>query len=806
MTARPPHHLPTVAARRAPGRTARRAVWLAGALSLLVPAARADAAGGSLDPGFGGTGFVITAVGPGDQRAHAMALAPDGKVLVAGMAEAGAYWDTIVVRYNADGTLDPSFDGDGKVVNSFSVRTDRAGAVAVQPDGKVVVAGDLYDTGPGSSRIYVARYTTAGKLDTTFAGTGLRTVTLPGSTGGAGYAIRILADGRIVVAGMAGYDTAVLRLKSDGSYDTTLGGDGLVTISTGASVDYATSLVVLGDGRMVLAGSTNAGIGSKIAVARLQADGTPDATFNTTGVATTAIAGTTFGNALVVQPDGKMVVAGRTGDVFNPVVVRYNPDGSLDTTFKGTGILRLTDREFDSFEALALQSDGHLLAVGRSSTPVPGEASVTRIEPGGLVDTAFGADGTVRVHNPAISSLGSAGTVGLLQPDGKLLIAGRHTSGLDDDDLLVARLDVTPIVVPPLPPPVSVNPDVATGLTVTGPSRILDTRSGSKPAGASFVKVATGAPSGATAALVNLTMTLADAAGFVSADRCGAFAPGVVPGKSNGNFVAGVDVANLNVVPIDADGSFCLYTSAPAHLIVDLQGTYGPGGMLFTPTAPNRVLDTRAGSKPAAGAPIEVASGAPAGAKAVLVNLTMTRADAAGYVTADRCSAFAGGTPSSSNGNFIPAADVANGTVVPVDADGSFCLVTSAPADLIVDVQGSYRDGAGLSLEIGDPVRVLDTRSGPKPAAGSITKVATGAPAGTTSVFVNLTMTRAEGAGYVTADRCSTLADPPGNSNGNFRPGVDIANSTVVPVDTDGSFCLYTSASADLIVDLQGTY
>ena len=113
----------------------------------------------------------------------------------------------------------------------------------------------------------------------------------------------------------------------------------------------------------------------------------------------------------------------------------------------------------------------------------------------------------------------------------------------------------------------------------------------------------------------------------------------------------------------------------------------------------------------------------------------------------------------------------------------------------------------GRDLTTSTPTRILNTRIGTRPAAGSITRVNTGVPAGTSAVLVNLTVTGAAGAGYVTADKCSTLL--PGlqnNSNVNYQAGLDIANSAVVNVDPDGTFCLYTDHAAHLLVDLQGTY
>ena len=331
--------------------------------------------------------------------------------------------------------------------------------------------------------------------------------------------------------------------------------------------------------------------------------------------------------------------------------------------------------------------------------------------------------------------------------------------------------------------------------------------SGTPPLAARIVTpTQSGAPGGVSAVLANITMTEGTGGGYVTADKCSTFGP-ASPLKSNGNYSANQNIANLGVVPIASNGAFCIFNESPVHLLADVQGYFSPNGNLrFTRSGPTRVLNTRTGARVAKGSVTRVNSGAPGGADAVLVNLTMTDGVSGGFVTADRCSALTNLPPTKSNGNFVPQRNVANLAVVPIDSNGSFCIYSESDVHLLADVQGFFSTGGALGFTLLDPRRVLDTRAGKHPTANSITRVDPGIGAAD-AVLVNITMTEASGGGYITADRCSALA--PGfqsKSNGNFTDGQNIANLTVVPLDPDGTFCIYTEHAVDLLVDLQGTF
>ena len=194
---------------------------------------------------------------------------------------------------------------------------------------------------------------------------------------------------------------------------------------------------------------------------------------------------------------------------------------------------------------------------------------------------------------------------------------------------------------------------------------------------------------------------------------------------------------------------------------------------------------------------------------AALVNLTMTQAQRAGYITADRCSTVESLKNSKSNGNFNPGQDIANLSVIPLD-NGHFCIYNNAPVHEIADVQGVFSGSGNLSFSEFTPPRFDTRQPGARPLADMI-EVQTGAPGGTEAVLVNLTMTEAEAAGYITADRCSTLKADAANadkqfSNGNYVVGQNIANLAVVRIDTDGKFCIFRKTRVNVIADIQGRF
>ncbi len=364
-------------------------------------------------------------------------------------------------------------------------------------------------------------------------------------------------------------------------------------------------------------------------------------------------------------------------------------------------------------------------------------------------------------------------------------------------------------------------------VSIATPSRVLDTRSG---IGAAAAAVGAGADvhlgitgklglpySGVSAVVANITVTQPQTSGFATAFADGSMLPDV----SNLNFSAGQTVPNLAVVPIGGDGGIELYNGSggTAQFIVDITGYIVGGSASANGTvgsvSPARLLDTRATTPVSAGGSISLPVTAihdvpPSHVAAVIVNLTVTQPQGAGYLTA-----YADGTsmPGVSNLNFTAGLTVANLAVVPVGSDGGIELYngSTGSAQFIVDVFGYVLAGAPVAGGLGTetPSRLLDTRNTTAVNAGtSMALTVTGGaiPSNAKAVVVNLTVTQPQGTGYLTAYAAGTTM--PGVSNLNFTAGLTVANLAVVPVGADGRIALYNGSAGTIqvIVDITGYF
>jgi uncharacterized delta-60 repeat protein len=402
---------------------------------LLVRAA-ALAAPASLDPTFGGDGKVTTNFTGSFDGAAAVAIQGDGKVVAVGSA--GSFDGRFAIaRYDTDGSLDPTFGGDGTVRTNFTRDFDAATAVAIQGDGKIVVAGETRRfTRVGiAGRFALARYETDGSLDTTFGGGDGKVTTdlTPGWDRGSGVAIQ--ADGKIVVAGAADAACscsrfALARYETDGSLDATFGGDGTVTTrfprGPGSS---AQDVTIQGDGKIVAVGG-QLPEGSRFFLVRYETDGSRDTTFAGDGRVRTRVGrGEGTATSVVLQSDAKIVVAGyggvphEFGDPFRPriAVARYLVDGSLDPLFSGNGVATTGSRGQLLGEDVAIQTDGKIVVAGRTFR-VDGRFTLARFRRQGRLDDSFGRSGVVKTN----FTPGEDAAWGVaLQADGRIVAAGQ---------------------------------------------------------------------------------------------------------------------------------------------------------------------------------------------------------------------------------------------------------------------------------------------------------------------------------------------------------------------------------------------
>ena len=421
---------------------------------------------GALDPGFGDGGVVRTVVNGSFSQATAMAVQPDGLILVAGevaegegggtdggvsvLADDDRYQgdrDFAVVRYLPDGQLDETFGDDGVVTTDLAGGNDEATSIAVQLDGGIVVAGRVF---PGISalseigtpaRIGVVRLNADGSFDESFGSFGQVIVDIADERQSVA-AVAAIQDGDIVLGGLAGSDLAMVRLNFDGSLDGAFGDDGVVLTDLGGN-DEARALLVPEGGSVIAAGVTRIASRTEFALVSYLQDGTLDPTFGSSGSVVTDIVGDVDeARALAVQPDGKVVIAGsgRVGPAEDLAVVRYDTDGTLDESF-GLGGIAIVDVPGGPTggHAVAVREDGAIVAVG----DVDDGVVVVLLTPDGFLDTSLNETG-MRIFDFYGGGVDHGRAVAI-QPDGAIVVAGSafHPGGEGQpsfDDFGVARL------------------------------------------------------------------------------------------------------------------------------------------------------------------------------------------------------------------------------------------------------------------------------------------------------------------------------------------------------------------------------
>jgi uncharacterized delta-60 repeat protein len=320
------------------------------------------------------------------------------------------------------GDLDTSFAGNGKKAINFG-GTDTAQAVLVQPNGRILLAG----SGGASTQFCVTRLRNNGLLDTTFGSRGKRKIDFGGEDEQA-FGAALQPDGKIVVVGDSHVQqVAITRLNANGSLDTTFSADGKKLFSWGA-VSRATAVIVLSNGNLLLGGFSGPE-GGNIQAARLKPNGALDTTFGTAGIATVDLGGTEFGNAMARQANGRILIAGRS-DVAGGVVVRLRTTGMLDPDFNG-GHVSVPGAV--SLDAVLVQPDRKIVVAG--TTLGSEKMIVARLMPNGTPDGGFGTNGIVTIDFGSLADLvGGA----VLQADAKIVVAGYSQS---DEDVAVVRLN-----------------------------------------------------------------------------------------------------------------------------------------------------------------------------------------------------------------------------------------------------------------------------------------------------------------------------------------------------------------------------
>jgi uncharacterized delta-60 repeat protein len=321
---------------------------------------------GSLDLGFGLFGKTSVHITSGTDSARSVAIAPDGKIVVAGDCLSNGKYDFCTARFMPNGTLDDTFSGNGTVVTAVTTEKNVATAVAVQSDGKVVVAGRC---GPDDNGNFcVVRYHANGILDSSFSGNGKLATDIGRHDEVAAVAIQL--DGTIVVVGSCTENASnsdpsfcIVRYTTagvvDGGFPTRMSGIDALFQRT----SEARGVAIQPDGKIVVGGTCIATNGNLIVLAclaRLNADGSVDLNFDPDMKSGTCV----FGNAIAMQVDGKIAVAGTAEGVNQFCFALYNSDGSLDKSFSGDGRVTTTVFNISTAQSVAVQPDGFVVLSG----------------------------------------------------------------------------------------------------------------------------------------------------------------------------------------------------------------------------------------------------------------------------------------------------------------------------------------------------------------------------------------------------------------------------------------------------------
>ena len=386
---------------------------------------------GTLDRSFGDTGVVITQFS--SSLLSVIAIQPDNKIIAAGQGAVNNINGFLLSRYLTNGSLDTSFGIAGiSLINNIAA----IHSIVILDDNSIMAAGSGY--GP-DQHIQLAKYSSDGNLDSSFGENGQIDKSFQGVDAMSVRAAKLQQDGKIVIAGAAyfldgeyAYQPKIMtaRFNADGSVDKSFGGKGYVLLEG----KIANALIIQPDGKIVIGGDT--GLENMFITARYLPDGSLDTGFGHNGIITTSFNhNREYINALALQPDGKIIAAGKEDFYIaggNMGIVRYLPDGSLDESFGNGGLETVQFKNSSEATGMALQTDGKIVLTGSSGNLYDTSyLAVARLNANGLIDSSFGTNGLTETNIDGLDF----GTACALQQDGKIILGGQDKS----INLLLAR-------------------------------------------------------------------------------------------------------------------------------------------------------------------------------------------------------------------------------------------------------------------------------------------------------------------------------------------------------------------------------
>ena len=394
---------------------------------------------GILDCDFSADGKTAIDISAHADYASDVAIQADGKIIAAGTTYNGTSEDFVIIRYTTDGNFDNTFGVNGIDTIDFGGLMDVASSIVIQQDGKIIVAGYSYDFMNVRS-VAIVRLNNDGSLDNTFGNNGKINNNYSLSNIFISSAI-IQPDGKFIVGGNFDTDFLVIRYKSDGTPDSTFGINGFVSTDFNNAYDLIYKIALQPDGKIIASGiSDNNVIDNDFAIVRYNSNGTLDTTFSIDGKLTTAV-GTShdYARDMKLQPDGKIIVGGRV--VYEGIsqigVVRYNTDGTLDLSFNSGGKLFVNAGNAPDLWAIALQPDGKIILGGYSSSIATwDDFTIVRVNTNGSIDSTFGTDGiSYADFNQNVDRIFAMA----LQDNGRIVAVGYAVISTTAEDFAVAR-------------------------------------------------------------------------------------------------------------------------------------------------------------------------------------------------------------------------------------------------------------------------------------------------------------------------------------------------------------------------------
>jgi uncharacterized delta-60 repeat protein len=420
------------------------------------PSTSARLTDGFLDSTFGTSGIVTTSVGGSDDRATDTVVQSDGKILVTG-TDGTSPQKVFVARYSTNGSLDSSFGSAGIAIPNIGTIPASSVALALQSDGRIIVVGTLLRSPADDDEMFAFRLTPTGVLDTTFGTAGVVKLDI-GAFHDRAADVVVQPDDKVLVVGSAyksevtlGFtmevsDNVVLvRLNANGETDSSFGSTGIVNHDLGANRAEVAGAALQSDGKIIVTGAVREvnQPSKRFATWRFLSNGNPDSSFGVGGLAMMALGDLGgSGASTAVQPDGKIVVAGKYDTMMNSdfLVVRYAVNGDLDTGFGASGATRPITTAVNGARDIALQPDGKIVVVGGIINDGSHDNVVVRLTASGDRDTSFGDSGAVLFGNAVDDDYLEAVA---LQTDGKIIAAGTSMDNIDSKlSVTVARIGI----------------------------------------------------------------------------------------------------------------------------------------------------------------------------------------------------------------------------------------------------------------------------------------------------------------------------------------------------------------------------